>query len=485
MHRTGHPTLRRGTHLMTEQIPVRDVTPPAKSEASNDLYAAREKIYTRAFSGVFRNLRRFGGALLFVLYFGTVWLNWDGRQAVWWDLPERKFHVFGATFWPQDFMLLSWLLIICAFGLFFITVFAGRVWCGYTCPQSVFTWVFMWAEKVTEGDRNQRMKLDKAPMTGNKFARKAAKHAIWLVVSLLTAITFVGYFTPIRELVPDLLTLQVGGWALFWIGFFTLATYGNAGYLREQVCIYMCPYARFQSVMFDKDTLIVSYDPRRGEKRGPRKKDADYKAMGLGDCIDCTMCVQVCPTGIDIRDGLQVECIGCAACIDACDAIMDKMNYPRGLISYTTEHNLSGQKTHLLRPRLIGYAIALLAMMSLFSFALYSRPLVKLDVLKDRVLYRENEMGQIENVYTLKVMNKAQKPQTFVIEARGLDGLTYSGRSEVQAAAGELVTVPVELSIAPEKLPSSTNEISFHVKSADDPSVNDDADSRFIGPSIR
>lgn len=470
---------------MTEQIPVRDVTPPSKAEASADLYAAREKIYTRAFSGVFRNLRRVGGAVLFVLFFGTVWLNWNGRQAVWWDLPDRKFHIFGATFWPQDFMLLSWLLIICAFGLFFITVFAGRVWCGYTCPQSVFTWVFMWAEKVTEGDRNQRMKLDKAPMSANKFFRKLAKHAIWLGVGILVAITFVGYFTPIRQLVPDLLTLNVNGWAAFWIGFFTLATYGSAGYLREQVCIYMCPYARFQSVMFDKDTLIVSYDPRRGEKRGPRKKDAHYKAMGLGDCIDCTMCVQVCPTGIDIRDGLQIECIGCAACIDACDAIMDKMNYPRGLISYTTEHNLSGQKTHLLRPRLIGYAVALLAMMSLFTYAVYDRPLVKLDVLKDRVLYRENELGNIENVYTLKVMNKAQREQTFVIEASGLDGLVYEGRSEVRAEAGELVTIPVELSIAPEKLPSSTNEIVFHIRSADDESINDDADSRFIGPSIR
>ncbi|CEG52154.1 cytochrome c oxidase accessory protein CcoG [Stutzerimonas kunmingensis] len=470
---------------MTEQIPVRDVTPPSKAGASADLYAAREKIYTRAFSGLFRNLRRVGGAVLFILFFGTVWLNWNGRQAVWWDLPERKFHIFGATFWPQDFMLLSWLLIICAFGLFFITVFAGRVWCGYTCPQSVFTWVFMWAEKITEGDRNQRMKLDKAPMSANKLFRKLAKHAIWIAVGILVAITFVGYFTPIRELVPDLLTLNVNGWAAFWIGFFTLATYGSAGYLREQVCIYMCPYARFQSVMFDKDTLIVSYDPRRGEKRGPRKKDADYKAMGLGDCIDCTMCVQVCPTGIDIRDGLQIECIGCAACIDACDAIMDKMNYPRGLISYTTEHNLSGQKTHLLRPRLIGYAVALLAMMGLFSYAVYDRPLVKLDVLKDRVLYRENEQGNIENVYTLKVMNKAQQEQTFVIEATGLDGLVYEGRSEIRAEGGELVTIPVELSIAAEKLPSSTNEIVFHIRSVDDDSINDDADSRFIGPSIR
>ncbi|MGE8498492.1 MAG: cytochrome c oxidase accessory protein CcoG [Pseudomonas sp.] len=470
---------------MSSQIPVKDVTPASAKVDTVDLYANREKIYTRAFTGIFRNLRMVGGAALFLLYFGTVWINWNGHQAVWWNLPERKFHIFGASYWPQDFVLLSALLIIAAFGLFFITVFAGRVWCGYTCPQSVFTWVFMWAEKVTEGDRNQRMKLDKTPMSAQKFLRKLAKHSIWVAVSLATAVTFVGYFSPIRELIPELLTLQAGGWAAFWVGFFTLATYGNAGWLREQVCIYMCPYARFQSVMFDQDTLIVSYDPRRGEQRGPRKKGADYKAQGLGDCIDCKMCVQVCPTGIDIRDGLQVECIGCAACIDACDDIMEKMNYPKGLISYTTEHNLSGQKTHLFRPRLIGYAVALLAMMAVFAWAVATRPLVELDVLKDRVLFRENEEGRIENVYTLKVMNKSQQDMTFVIKADGLDGLVYEGRSEVKAQAGEVLSLPVELSIAPEKLPSSANEIMFHIQSADDESINNTAASRFIGPSVR
>ncbi|WP_296128056.1 cytochrome c oxidase accessory protein CcoG [Pseudomonas sp. Ga0074129] len=470
---------------MSTQIPVKDVTPtPAKVEVV-DLYANREKIYTRSFTGIFRNLRMLGGAALFLLYFGTVWLTWNGRQAVWWNLPERKFYIFGSTYWPQDFVLLSALLIIAAFGLFFITVFAGRVWCGYTCPQSVYTWIFMWAEKITEGDRNQRMKLDKTPMSAQKFLRKLAKHSIWVGVSLATAITFVGYFTPIRELIPELFTLQAGGWALFWVGFFTLATYGNAGYLREQVCIYMCPYARFQSVMFDQDTLIVSYDPRRGEARGPRKKDADYKAQGLGECIDCKMCVHVCPTGIDIRDGLQIECIGCAACIDACDSIMEKMNYPKGLISYTTEHNLSGQKTHLVRPRLIGYAVALLAMFCVFAWAVASRSLVELDALKDRVLYRENEEGRIENVYTLKIMNKAQHAVTYSITADGLDGLVYEGKREIKAVAGEVLSLPIELSIEPEKLPSSTNEITFHLQAVDDPSIKTDAASRFIGPSVR
>lgn len=470
---------------MSAQIPVKDVTPALAKVEVVDLYANREKIYTRSFTGIFRNLRMLGGAALFLLYFGTVWLTWNGRQAVWWNLPERKFYIFGSTYWPQDFVLLSALLIIAAFGLFFITVFAGRVWCGYTCPQSVFTWVFMWAEKVTEGDRNQRIKLDKSPMTTQKFLRKLAKHGIWVGVSLLTAITFVGYFTPIRDLLPELFTLQAGGWALFWVGFFTLATYGNAGYLREQVCIYMCPYARFQSVMFDQDTLIVSYDPRRGEHRGPRKRDADYQADGLGDCIDCKMCVHVCPTGIDIRDGLQVECIGCAACIDACDSIMDKMNYPKGLISYTTEHNLSGQKTHLARPRLIGYAIALLAMFCVFAWAIAERSLVELDVLKDRVLYRENEEGRIENVYTLKIMNKAQHEVTYLIEADGLNGLVYEGKREIKALAGEVLSLPVELSIDPSSLPSSTNKITFRLHAVDDPSIKTDAASRFIGPSVR
>ncbi len=467
---------------MTEQIPVKNITP--KKEDSG-LYASRETIYTRAFTGVFRNIRIIFGVFLFILFLGTAWLQWGDRQAVWWNLPERKFYIFGATFWPQDFMLLSWLLIICAFGLFFITVFAGRVWCGYACPQSVWTWIFMWCEKVTEGDRNARIRLDKAPMSANKFLRKAAKHTLWLSIGFITGLTFVGYFTPIRELPMDLLTGQAHGWSYFWVGFFTVLTYLNAGWLREQVCIYMCPYARFQSVMFDKDTLIVSYDEARGEKRGSRKKGTDYKAQGLGDCIDCKLCVHVCPTGIDIRDGLQIACISCAACIDACDDVMLKMDYPKGLISYTTEHNLSGQKTKLIRPRLIGYAVALLVMSSLFAYTIFNRTLVELNVIKDRTPYRENLQNRIENVYTLKVMNKDQKDHVFIIEASGLDGLTLEGRNRIPAAAGEILSVPVSVSVAPEDIPSSANKIEFKVHSEDDSSINRTSESRFLGPVNR
>ncbi len=471
---------------MSDKIPVQDVTPPSagkKKDDSVDLYAKREKIQTKSFTGRFRNLRLIAGAVMFILFYGTTWLNWNGRQAVWWDLPERKFYIFGATFWPQDFMLLSWLLIISAFTLFFVTVFAGRVWCGYACPHSVFVWVFMWAEKITEGDRNQRIKLDKSGWTKEKILRRGAKHLLWVLIGFSFAVTFVGYFTPIRELIPQMLSFELDGWALWWVSFFTVMTYLVSGYLREQVCIYMCPYSRFQSVMFDKDTLIVSYDEARGEKRGQRKKGSDYKAQGLGDCIDCKACVHVCPTGIDIRDGLQIACISCAACVDACDGIMEKMGYPKGLVSYTTEHNLNGNKTHMIRPRLVGYAIALTAMTALFLTALLSRPLAEVDVLKDRVLFRENAQGMIENVYNVKIMNKDQAGHTWEIKVKGLDGLVMAGNNKVYAEAGEILSVPIELALDPAKLPSSTNDIVFTIETPDLPGQVFEADSRFIGPA--
>ena len=467
---------------MNSKIPVKNITPP---KASGDLYEKRQKIFTRAFTGLFRSIRIYVGAILFLLFLGTAWLNWDGRQAVWWNLPERKFYIFGATFWPQDFMLLSWLLIISAFSLFFITVFAGRVWCGYACPQTTWTWIFMWVEKVTEGDRNKRMKLDKAPWSTEKILRRSAKHGLWLLIGFVTGLTFVGYFTPIRQLPIDLFTGQADGWSYFWVGFFTVMTYLAAGYLREQVCIYMCPYSRFQSVMFDKDTLIVSYDAKRGENRGPRKKTADYKAEGLGDCIDCTLCVQVCPTGIDIRDGLQIACVSCAACIDVCDEVMGKMGYEKGLISYTTEHNLSGEKTKLVRPRLVGYAAAILIMISLFSYTIFNRTLVELNVIKDRIPYRENMEGRIENVYLLRIINKDQHAHTYVLEASGLDGLQLEGKQNFEVQAGEIFSSPVSVSVDPEALGSSANTIEFKIQSVDDQRISRASKSTFIGPVVR
>ncbi|MBD8258433.1 cytochrome c oxidase accessory protein CcoG [Pseudomonas fluorescens] len=469
---------------MSERIPTVETFEPihpkkVKAKSSDNL------IHTRSFTGVFRTLRVGGAGLLFLAFFGTVWLNWGGRQAVLWDLSESKFHIFGATFWPQDFILLSALLIICAFGLFAITVFAGRVWCGYTCPQSSFTWLFMWCEKVTEGERNQRIKLQAAPWSLNKLARRSAKHTLWLGISVLTGLTFVGYFTPIRPLAAELLTWQMGGVSLFWVLFFTGATYINAGWLREAVCMHMCPYARFQSVMFDKDTLTISYDATRGEHRGPRKRDVPPAQVGLGDCIDCQLCVQVCPTGIDIRDGLQMECIGCAACIDACDSIMDKMGYARGLVSYTSEHQLQGGKTHLLRPRLIGYSAVLVVMLAALVVALIERPMVSLDVTKDRGMFRENSLGLIENIYSLKVINKTQQRQEYRLELVDAEGFQLQGKTQVSLAAGEIVDIPVSVALLADTPASSSQTLRFKVTDVDEPWIYTAADSRFVAPLNR
>ncbi|VVQ00144.1 hypothetical protein PS907_05253 [Pseudomonas fluorescens] len=469
---------------MSERIQTVDTFEPihpkkVKANSSDNL------IHTRSFTGLFRTLRVGGAGFLFLAFFGTVWLNWGGRQAVLWDLAESKFHIFGATFWPQDFILLSALLIICAFGLFAITVFAGRVWCGYTCPQSSFTWLFMWCEKVTEGERNQRIKLHAAPWSLNKLARRSAKHTLWLGISLLTGLTFVGYFTPIRPLAVELLIWQMGGVSLFWVLFFTGATYINAGWLREAVCMHMCPYARFQSVMFDKDTLTISYDVARGEHRGPRKRDVNPADVGLGDCIDCQLCVQVCPTGIDIRDGLQMECIGCAACIDACDSIMDKMGYERGLVSYTSEHQLQGGKTHLLRPRLIGYSAVLLVMIAALVVALVERPMVSLDVTKDRGMFRENAQGLIENIYSLKVINKTQQRQDYRLDLVDAEGFQLQGKKEISLAAGEISDVPVSVALLADKPASSSQTLRFKVTDVDEPWIYSAADSRFVAPLNR
>jgi len=467
---------------MNNRIPFTEIaTAPATSRPRH----ADSGIHTRSFTGLYRNLRiGFAGAL-FVLFFGTAWLKWNGRQAVLWDLSESKFHIFGATFWPQDFILLSALLIICAFGLFAITVYAGRVWCGYSCPQSTWTWLFMWCEKVTEGDRNQRIKLATAPWSLNKLARRTLKHSLWLAIGVVTGLTFVGYFTPIRPLAAELFTLQLGGVALFWVLFFTAATYINAGLLREAVCLHMCPYARFQAVMFDKDTLAVAYDPRRGEARGPRKKGSDVGAQGLGDCIDCTLCVQVCPTGIDIREGLQMACIGCAACIDACDGVMDKMGYARGLIGYKSEHSLQGGTTHWLRPRLLGYVAALGVMIAALVVALQMRPMVSLDVIKDRGLFRENAQGQIENIYLLKVINKTERTQHYALRLLDADGFTLQGDTALVIPAGDMSELPVSVAMLAERPTSSSQTLSFEISERDDPAIRSVAQSRFVAPLNR
>ncbi len=450
-----------------------------------ELYAKRKKIYPREVHGLFASLRVFGVFVLLGLYYGVPWLNWDGRQAVLFDLPARKFYILGLTFWPQDFFYMAMLLVIAALALFFFTALAGRLWCGYACPQTVWTEVFMWMERWIEGDRPRQMKLDKAPWTGRKIAIKGAKHGAWLLFSLWTGFTFVGFFTPIRHLAHEVMAFSLGSWETFWIFFYGFATYGNAGWLREQVCIYMCPYARFQSAMFDPDTLIISYDEKRGEPRGARKRGADPRSLGLGDCIDCTICVQVCPTGIDIRDGLQYQCIGCAACIDACDDVMDKMGYPKGLIRYTTEHALQGKKSHILRPRILIYGLFLLVLTGGLVYAISHKLPVGLDILRDRnALYRETSMGLVENVYTLKLINMDEKPHHYHLTVSGVPGLQLESHIEdVEVPSGRVIAVPVQVRIDPVNLKSPTNDIEFTLQAVDDPRIRITQSSRFIGPA--
>lgn len=474
---------------MSGEIPVKQIDPAADASNNNntrtvELYASRKKIYVKEVKGLFQRIRFFSLWGLMGMYFLFCWITIDGQPLIHFDIAAREFHLYGTTFYPRDFILLSGMLIISAFGLFFVTTLFGRVWCGYTCPQTVWTFIFMWVEERIEGSRNQRIKLDKAPKSAHKVIKKSLKHAAWLAIALATGLTFVGYFYPIRELLADLFTLQANGWAYFWVAFFTAATYLNAGWLREQVCLYMCPYARFQSVMFDPDTRVVSYDPNRGEPRGGRKKGTPPAELGLGDCIDCGQCVQVCPTGIDIRDGLQYECIGCALCIDACDEIMDKMDYPRGLIRYTTENELDGKPSKLMRPRTFGYGAVLLLMIGAIVFTLTDRVPAQFDVQRDRgALFSYNGEGRVENSYTLKIANMTEVPQTFRISVSGMETLRLVTQDEVAVASGENRQLPAVVDVDPEVITTSNNTILFRLESLTDESLVIETESRFVGPN--
>ena len=420
------------------------------------LYEVRRKIYPRAVHGAFARWR---WTLVFatqIVFYGTAWLQWNGRQAVLFDLAGRKFSIFALVLWPQDIVYLSVLLVLSALALFLFTAIAGRLWCGYACPQTVYTEIFLWIERKIEGEHMARAKLDRAAAGPRKVALKAAKHSVWIALSLWTGFTFVGYFTPIRELAGAVASFSLGPWETFWLGFYSFATYGNAGWMREQVCKYMCPYARFQSAMFDPDTLVITYDVARGEPRGSRARNADPKALGMGDCVDCGICVQVCPTGIDIRKGLQYECIGCAACIDGCDQVMHKMNYAPGLIRYSTENALAHgwswkqMVRRVARVRVLVYAAILVAISVAAAASLWLRDPVKMDVIRDRgTLAREVEGGRIENVYRLQVMNTEERPRRFALrvsggaELAGLELLAQAADFEIAPLASRTLAVRV------------------------------------------
>jgi cytochrome c oxidase accessory protein FixG len=456
-------------------------------QVEQSLYAQRERIYPREVHGVFATMRVLAVVVLLGLFYGVLWLHWDGQQLLLFDLPARQFHIFGLTLFPQDFFFLSAILIIGALTLFFFTALAGRLWCGYACPQTVWTEAFLWIERKVEGDRRKQMKLDKSPWTGRKLAIKASKHAIWIIFSLWTGFTFVGYFTPVLDLGARILSFDLGAWESFWVLFYGFATYGNAGWMREQVCIYMCPYARFQSAMFDNNTLVISYDTERGEQRGARKRSSDYKGAGLGDCIDCTMCVQVCPTGIDIRDGLQYQCIACAACVDACDRVMDQMGYEKGLIRYTTESALSGEQPKILRPRVIVYAVVLLGLIAAVGYGLATRTPLALDVIRDRnTLFRETNEGLVENVYTLKLINMDDADHRFNVTANGIDGMQLELDADpVPVSAREVLSISARVKADPYLLKRASSTITFTLRAEDDASLKVDEEARFLGPVVQ
>ena len=455
-------------------------TPPHASEPPQNtttpsgkfipLYQAKNKVYPRAIDGVFNRWRWVMVWITQLVFYGLPWLQWGERQMVLFDLEARRFYLFGLVLYPQDFIYLTGLLIISALSLFLFTAVAGRLWCGFTCPQTVYTEIFMWLENRIEGERSTRMRLDKAPWTSwEKIWRKSAKQLAWVAVALWTGFTFVGFFVPIRALGSEILALQ-GSWQIFWMLFYAFATYGFAGHMREQVCKYMCPYARFQSAMFDKDTLIVTYDSARGEPRGARSKKVDAKAAGLGDCIDCSLCVQVCPTGIDIRNGLQYECIGCGLCVDACNSVMDKVNYPRGLIRFATQNAMTQHwgraeiLRRVLRPRVLFYSSVLVGLSVAMLVSMATRVPLKVDVVRDRAaLSRMVAGGKLENVYSLQIMNATEATQRYRISATGLEGLKVASDPEVEIGPAESRWVAVQLHIPYGSASSGSHPVFFEV----------------------
>lgn len=466
-------------HIKEKRIKIHQ---PDASKA--DRFNPRNSIYVRSVDGMWTQLRRKMVWVAMSLFIFLPWLPWGERQAVWFNLGEQKFHIFGLIIWPQDLTLLAGVLVIAAFGLFFITTYLGRVWCGYTCPQTVWTFIFIWFEEKLEGARNKRIKLDQMPWNANKILRKSSKHFIWLLISFLTATTFVSYFVPATSLYTNIFTLNASGAEYFWVVLFTLATYGNAGWMREIMCIHMCPYARFQAAMFDKNTYIVGYDSKRGEIRGPRSRKANPKELNLGDCIDCDLCVQVCPTGIDIRNGLQYECINCGACIDACDQTMERMGYAKGLISYTTENTLEGQNEKIVRPKLIGYGAILIIITGLLVYAAATVSPVRIDVIRDRnQLYRQNDDGFIENTFTLKILNKTEQSQDYQLTLEGLTEYQWIGPQQVSIKGGEVLTVPISVAVDPVYLDKPIVNVKLIVSSqTEDDKITDSQESRFFSP---
>ncbi|WP_448553474.1 cytochrome c oxidase accessory protein CcoG [Thalassotalea montiporae] len=427
-------------------------------------YKHDEGIYVRLQQGFYAKLRKYSSMILMLIFVLIPWIPYQGQQAILLDVAAQQFRIFSITFFPQDLTALAALFMVGAFALFFFTTWLGRVWCGFMCPQTIWMFLFIWVEEKIEGNRNQRIRLDKQEWNADKIKKKGAKHLIWLVLSFFTAVTFMSYFIPVKTLYSELFTLSWSGLVYFWVGLFALCTWGNAGFLREKMCIYMCPYSRFQSAMFDKNTLLIAYDKVRGENRGRRKRKDDPKALGLGDCVDCNLCVDVCPAGIDIRNGLQYECISCGACVDACNQTMSQFNYSQGLIRFTSENALAGKHVSPFRPKIAAYGAFTLAMFVLMGFFIATRSPIEASVLRDRnVLYRTTFDGHIENSYQLKLTNKLQHAESFTLSIEGQEDIELSLSEPLNAQALEMLVVPFTLTAPPEQLPQGVTSLNIRI----------------------
>lgn len=450
-------------------------TPPKKPKSKipvKQMDGTKKRVHPRFVTGKYQNIRLVMMYSILLAFLVMPWLKWDGRQAILFDVIEPKFYIFGATFMPQDFYFFAFVFMIAAILLFMVTVYAGRVWCGYACPQTIYVHLYQYTEKLIIGERNKRIKFDAEPMSGKKFAKLAVLHSLWLIYSVITAFTFVALVAGVSDLLNTGQTLFFMGWSKmtwFFMGLITFVTYINAAYMREHMCVHICPYGRFQSVMFDKDTLIVSYDYERGEPRGASKKNRE--TSGLGDCVDCTMCVQVCPTGIDIRNGLQIDCIQCAACVDACNDVMDKIGKPRGLIRYTTERQLvDKQPTKIISPRIFAYIFVLGAIIVAATAVFIGRNPLELDIRHDRKqLSVAGRDGRIENSYVLKIVNKTNERHVYHVRLdEPKSGITLHSRfKELPLQGGEAYDLPVSLYAHAKDVQKGRTPVTITVYSAD------------------
>ena len=439
-----------------------------------------DKIHVRVIDGYYQRIRVYLALLFYGAFFLLPWIEVDGRQSILFDFANQNFFILDAVFFPKDLLFLTWGLLLAAFLLFAVTNVLGRVWCGFACPQTLWTLAFVWVENKIEGSAAKRAKAERAgQLTQKQRLQRVAKHIVWVVMAMATGATIVSYFVPASVLYAGILQVDLSATVWFWLIVFSYLTYLNAGLLREKVCLHMCPYSRFQSVMYDADTISVAYDPRVGEPRGSLKNTPQNakntvdqvkvitpaQAPAAGGCIDCSMCVQVCPTGIDIREGSQIDCINCGLCIDACDSVMASIGREPDLIKFTSQNQLAGGKSHLLRPRSIGYLVAVLASVMMLSLHFLMSSSYDASIVRERGrILPHTAQGHVTNAYLLKLQNKGEGEMTFVVDVASEGFTLVSGRT-IGVKSGEMTELPIL--IAADKQKRGSYPVEFVIRMTD------------------